>query len=80
MKNYRAVFNTETHKGIKYDFTAKSFGYAIKFANIKFEPHVQGSLRLYEEGKEVPYAYNPHWRMEARRLARLGKFDWKDLS
>lgn len=63
MKAYTAIYDTETIKSVKYDFTAKDDAHAIKFANIKFAPEVQPTLRLFEGDREVFHEYNPHDEM-----------------
>lgn len=60
MKEYRAIYNTQAHNGIMYDFWAKSDDQAVKFANIKFAPECQNSLRLFQGEREVSYKYDEH--------------------
>lgn len=76
MKTYTAIYNTETFNGMKYDFTAKSDDHAIKYANIKFEPEAQSSLRLFEGEREIPYSYNAHEQMSVTEKEMFvgGKF------
>lgn len=66
MKDYRAIYNTKKYEGMMYDFPAKSDSHAIKYANIKFAPEAQSSLRLYQGNREIPYTYNAHEEMSRR--------------
>ena len=48
MKNFRAIYDTNTYKGIKYDFQAKNMESAEKFAEGKFESYNDSSFELIE--------------------------------
>lgn len=73
MKDFRAIYRTETHPVVKYDFMAKDDDHAIKFANIKFAPETQPTLRLFQGEREVPYTYDTHEEMSISEKERFVK-------